>query len=248
VKIFRSRSEIEMIVAGHQPNYLPWLGFFDKLRRCDVFIIEDNIQYEQQGFTNRNRIKTPDGVKWLTVPIEHQGHPLQINEVRISNDGEPSWAKRHWLSLMHNYCKAPFWEKYCGFFEQTYSKEWEKLFDLNLHLIKGLMSIFNLDTPLVMASSLNVFERKNDGVVAKCKILGADILLCGNGAKGYIDLKQFDEEGIKVIFQDFRHPTYRQLYGKFVNDLSVVDYLFCNGPTLNKLQNPELGGKLFARV
>jgi hypothetical protein len=237
-----------MIVAGHQPNYLPWLGFFDKLRRCDVFIIEDNIQYEQQGFTNRNRIKTPDGVKWLTVPIEHVGGPLPINEVRISNDGEPSWAKRHWLSLVHNYGRAPFWEQYCGFFEQTYSKDWTMLLDLNLHLIKGLMGIFNLNTPLVMASSLHVFDKKNDAVLAKCKILGAETILCGNGAKGYIDLKQFYEEGIKVIFQEFYHPTYPQFYGKFVNNLSIVDYLFCNGPTLSKLQIPELGDQPFARI
>lgn len=248
MKIFKARSVTEMIVAGHQPNYLPWLGFFDKLRRSDAFIIEDNIQYEQQGFTNRNRIKTPDGVKWLTVPIEHQGHPLLINEVRISNDGEPSWAKRHWLSLVHNYSKAPFWEKYCGFFEQTYNKDWKMLFDLNMHLIRGLISIFNLDTTLVMASSLRVFEKKNEAVLSKCKTLGAETILCGNGAKGYIDLKQFDDEGIKVIFQDFRHPIYPQLFGKFVSNLSVVDYLFCNGPTFDKLRSPELGVLSYAKI
>ena len=131
-----------MIVAGHQPNYLPWLGFFDKIRRCDLFIIEDNVQYEQQGFTNRNRIKTPDGAKWLTVPIEHVGGPMLINEVKISKKAEPDWAKRHWHSLKHHYSRAPFWKEYCGFFEQTYAKEWTMLFDLNLYLIRGIMRIF----------------------------------------------------------------------------------------------------------
>ena len=172
-----------MIVAGHQPNYLPWLGFFDKIRRCDVFIIEDNVQYERQGFTNRNRIKTPYGAKWLTVPVEHVGGPLLINEVKISKKAEPDWAKRHWFSLMHHYSRAPFWKDYCGFFEQTYAKEWGMLFDLNLYLIRGIMGILDIDTPLIMASSLGVFEGKSEAVLAKCKKVGADTLLWGRGGE-----------------------------------------------------------------
>ena len=230
-----------MILAGHQPNYLPWLGFFDKLRRCDAFIIEDNIQYEQQGFTNRNRIKTPQGVKWLTVPVEHIGRSQRINEVKIANSAEPNWAERHWLSLRHNYCKAPFWDEYCGFFEQTYRKDWKLLIDLNLYLIKGLMVIFNLRTPLVMASSLGVSGSKNEAILAKCRKVGAETILSGNGAKGYIKINLFNEAGIEVVFQDFCHPTYQQCYGDFVSNLSVVDYLFCNGPTFGKLRIPELG-------
>jgi hypothetical protein len=218
-----------MIVAGHQPNYLPWLGFFDKIRCSDVFIIEDNVQYEQQGFTNRNKIKTTHGVKWLTVPVEHVGIPLLINEVKISKSAEPDWAKRHWFSLMHHYRKAPFWKDYCGFFEQTYAREWTMLIDLNLHLIKGIMEIFKIDTPLIMASSLGVFDGKSEAVLAKCKKVRADTLLCGRGAKDYIDLKRFDEEGVKVTFQDFHYPLYPQLYGEFKDELSVVDYLFCKG-------------------
>lgn len=199
------------------------------MRRCDVFIMEDNVQYEQQGFTNRNRIKTPQGPKWLTVPIEHVGGPLLINEVKISNRAEPDWAKRHWLSLKHNYGKAPFWEKYCGFFEETYSQEWTLLINLNMHLIKGIMRILNIETPLVMASSLGVFESKSDAVLAKCKAVGADTQLCGNGAREYLDLTRFDEEGIIVVFQDFCHPVYMQLQSEFTPNLSVVDYLFCAG-------------------
>jgi hypothetical protein len=216
-------------MAGHQPNYLPWLGFFDKIRRADVFIIEDNVQYEQQGFTNRNKIKTPNGSKWLTVPVEHTGGPMSINEVKISRKAEHDWAKRHWLSLKHHYSKAPFWKEYCGFFEQTYAKEWTMLFDLNLNLIKGIMEILKIDTPLILASSLGIFGGKSEAVLAKCKKVGADILLCGMGAMGYIDLKRFESEGIKVVFQDFHYPVYPQLYGTFVDELSVVDYLFCRG-------------------
>jgi len=218
-----------LILAGHQPNYLPWLGFFEKIRNCDVFLIADNIQYEHQGFTNRNRIKNAQGAMWLTVPVEHMGRPMCMNEVRICNVPR-GWAKRHWLSLKFNYCKAPFWEKYCGFFEQTYSQEWALLIDLNMHLIRGIMEMLNIEKPFVMASSMPpVSEKKSEGLLAKCKAFKADTLLSGVGARSYIVLKRFEEEGIKVVFQDFQYAKYPQLYGEFIPNLSVVDYLFCTG-------------------
>jgi hypothetical protein len=218
-----------MIAAGHQPNYLPWLGFFDKMLHSDVFIIEDNVQYEQQGFTNRNKIKTPNGVKWLTVPVEHTGQSLPINKVRIAKNAEPDWAKRHWLSLKHHYNKAPFWSEYCVFFEETYSQEWTLLVDLNMHLIKGLMGFLKIETPLVLASSLGVTGEKSELVLAQCKALGATVQLSGSGARDYLNVKLFEKEGIKVVFQDFKYPEYNQVYGDFVPNLSVVDYLFCTG-------------------
>lgn len=221
-----------LIVAGHQPNYLPWLGFFDKMLHCDVFIIEDNVQFERQGLTNRTRIKTTSGVRWLTVPTEHVGKSLPIDEIMIANEAEPKWAKRHWLTLKFNYCKAPYWEKYGGFFEQTYSQKWVRLIDLNMHFIKGLMKFLNIKKPLVMASSLGVSGEKNELVLAQCKALGATTQFSGIGARDYLDVQRFEEEGIKVVFQNFQHPVYPQLHGKFVPGLSVVDYLFCTGGKL----------------
>ncbi|MCW3996528.1 MAG: WbqC family protein [Candidatus Bathyarchaeota archaeon] len=218
-----------MIVTGHQPNYLPWLGFFDKMRRCDVFIIEDNVQFERQGFTNRNRIMTAEGVRWLTVPIEHENKPLLINEVRIANIAEPDWASRHWLTLKHNYCKAPFWSEFSPFFEDAYKREWVLLMDFNMHLIRGIMRFLNIDKPLVMSSSLGAKGKKTELIIAQCKKLGADTQLAGGGCKQYIDTKRFDEEGIRLVFQDFKHPSYPQMYEGFVANLSVVDYLFCTG-------------------
>src|SRR5512138_3064110 len=128
-----------MIVAGHQPNYLPWLGFFDKIRRSDVFIIEDNVQFERQGFTNRNRVLTADGVRWLSVPIEHANKPLLIKDIKIANKGEPRWGQKHWFTIKHGYCKAPYWSRYADFFEDTYQQEWNRLIDLNMHIIRGIM-------------------------------------------------------------------------------------------------------------
>lgn len=218
-----------MIVAGHQPNYLPWLGFFDKIRRSDLFIIEDNVQFERQGFTSRNRILTSDGVKWLSVPVEHANKPLLINEVKIANESEPDWGKRHWLTLKHNYCKAPFWSEFSEFFEQTYDKQWTMLIDLNMHLIRGIMRFLKIDKPLVMSSSLGAQGKKTELIIAQCKKLGADIQLAGNGCKDYIEDNRFKEEGIKLVFQEFNHPLYTQICEGFVPNLSVVDYLFCTG-------------------
>ena len=218
-----------MIISGHQPNYLPWLGFFDKMLQSDVFIIEDCVQFERQGFTNRNKIKTFQGAKWLTVPVEHSGGVLPINEVMIANKAKPDWAKKHWMNLKHNYSRAPFLEKFSGFFEQTYKRRWSRLVDLNMHLIRGLMRMLDINKPLIMASSLKVSGQKGDLVLAQCKALGATTLFSGVGARDYLDLQKFKEEGINVVFQDFRYPKYSQLAGEFVPNLSVVDYLFWTG-------------------
>ena len=218
-----------MIAAGHQPNYLPWLGFFDKMRRSDVFIIEDNVQYERQGFTSRNRILTANGVRWLSVPVEHANKPLLINEIKIANKAEPEWKERHWLTLKHNYYRAPYWSEYADFFESTYQKEWSLLIDLNMYLIKGIMGFLRIDKPLVLSSSLGVQGKKTELIIAQCKQLGADVQLAGNGCKEYINSERFEQERIKLVFQDFSHPIYAQTCAGFVPNLSVVDYLFCVG-------------------
>jgi len=218
-----------MIVAGHQPNYLPWLGFFDKMVQCDVFVVEDCVQFERQGFENRNRVKIRQGVIWLTAPVEHVGKGLLINEARIANAAEPRWAERHWMTLKQNYHKAPFWEKYQGFFEQAYGRRWELLIDLNVHLIKGVMRFLGIEKRLVMASSLGAGGNKAELVLNQCKALGATVLLAGSGAREYLRPGDFEEKGIKVVFQDFKYPVYEQLHGAFVPDLSVIDYLFCTG-------------------
>jgi hypothetical protein len=218
-----------MIASGHQPNYLPWLGFFDKMRQCDVFVIEDNVQFEQQGFMNRNRVRTFDGVRWLTVPVKHIGRPLSIDEIEIANDAEPDWGRRHWRTLECNYSKAPFWDKYSDFFEGTYSREWQKLIDLNMHVIRGIMHFLKIDRRLVTASSLGVSAKGSELVLAQCKALGAKVHLSGIGGRNYLNLESFQSSGIEVIFQDFQYPVYPQLHGQFVPDLSVVDFLFCTG-------------------
>jgi len=199
------------------------------MAKCDVFVIEDNVQFERQGFQNRNRVKVPGGIRWLTVPVEHVGKDLLINEVRIANAAEPKWAERHWMTLKHNYRKAPFWEEFHGFFEEAYGKHWDLLIDLDMHLIKGVMEVLGIQKKLVMSSALGVGGKKGELVLNQDKKLGATVHLAGSGAREYLDVEAFEKAGVKVVFQEFKYPVYEQLHGAFVPDLSVVDYLFCTG-------------------
>jgi len=215
------------IVAGHQPNYLPWLGFFDKMRQCDIFIIEDTVQFEYHGFTNRNRIKSTSGPVWLTVPVE-AGHSRQaIAQIKIANNADRRWRMRHYGTLHANYATALHWKKYRDFFKYVYERTWDSLLELNIFVIKEIMRVLKTDCQLVMASSLDVHGQKDRLLIEQCKKLGAGLYLSGVGAKNYLDPKRFADEGISVAFQDFTYPTYPQLHGPFIPNLSVVDYLLC---------------------
>jgi hypothetical protein len=216
-------------VAGHQPNYLPWLGFFDKMRSCDLFIIEDSLLLENEGFVRRNVIKGCNGLIALTVPQEHVGDQIPINRVEISKHDRSVWKKKHWLSIKYSYCKAPFWNEFKDFFEEGYGREWRFLFDLNMYFINGIRSFFGIETPMVLSSTLHSSGKKGDLVLSQCKELGATTFLSGIGARVYLDIKKFEAQGIKVAFQDFKHPTYSQLHNGFVPNLSAIDYLFCAG-------------------
>jgi hypothetical protein len=214
-------------VAGHQPNYLPWLGFFDKMRLSDLFIIEDSVLLENRGFEKRNKIKGSQGEIFLSVPVEHIGQQIPINEVKIAK--KSNWKKQHWLSMKYSYCRAPFWQSHQTFFEHAYTLEWEKLVDLNMHLIEGMRNFLGIKTPLLKASNLKANGKKSELILAQCKELGAATYLSGIGAKDYLETQKFEEEGIDVVFQDFQYPSYPQLYGDFVPNLSAADYLFCTG-------------------
>jgi hypothetical protein len=218
-----------MIVSGHQPNYLPWLGFFDKMNNADLFIIENMVQFENRGYTNRNLIKQQMESKWLTVPVEDGDKRKPINEIKISIKGESDWARRHWLSIKYHYFNAPFWYKYHDFFEDAYSRHWEYLIDINLHFINGIRNFLGIKTPMIFASSIKAAGHKSGLVLAQCKAVGADIFFAGTGSQSYLNMAEFEREGVKIVFQDFKHPVYQQVHGEFIPNLSVIDYLFCCG-------------------
>lgn len=218
-----------MIIGILQPGYLPWLGFFEQMHRSDVFVIYDDVQYDKEGWRNRNRIKNVNGIQWLTVPvyIKFENHPL-INEIKIDNTA--NWRKKHLYSIKQNYSKAPFFRKYISIFEEAYAKEWEHLIDIDMYFIVKLASCLGMgNKKMLRSSTLNIKGDRIGRLIKICKLFCADVFYEGVSGNNYIDEKYFMEEGIKVEYQNYKHPVYHQLYGDFIPYLSVVDLIFNHG-------------------
>ena len=217
-----------MIVAVHQPQYLPWLGYFEKICRADTFCYLDSVQYKKNDWQNRNRIKTSQGWQWLTVPVRFQ-FPEKICEVKINST--LNWRKKHLQALVTNYRRAPFFDQFIGVFEQIYATDWEFLAGLNIHTIERLKTALGIDQkPAIKSSQLELREDPTDRLIDICKAVRADTYLSGRDGIQYMDLERFKENGITVIMQDFKHPVYPQNFGGFESNMSVVDLLFNCGP------------------
>ncbi|MBI5682763.1 MAG: WbqC family protein [Deltaproteobacteria bacterium] len=219
----------ERTIGILQPGYLPWLGFFEQMHKSDVFVIYDDVQYDKEGWRNRNRIKTANGIQWLTVPVmvNLEAHPL-VHEVKIDN--KTNWRKKHLSSIRQNYSKAPYFKKYIDIFEEGYSKEWECLVDIDMYFILRLSECLGMDdTKIIKSSALNIDGDKIGRLINICKFFNADTFYEGAAGKNYIDENYFESHGIKMEYQDYKHPIYNQLYGDFVPYLSVIDLLFNHG-------------------
>lgn len=221
-----------MILVGHQPNYLPYLGFFHKIYHCDLFVIVDNVQYVKRGpfgWISRNQIKTPNGPQWLTVPVLVKGKFEQkIMETSI-NTTLP-WGRKHWKSLVSNYAKTPHFSEHADFFEKTYVKPWENLCDLNCAIIFYLMKAFGIERPVKKASEIGALGKGDELILDMCAKTGADSYLHGKHGKDYIEQEKFTQQKITSLYQDFNHPVYLQQFGgDFVPNLSAIDLLFNHG-------------------
>ncbi len=218
-----------MILAAHQPQYLPWLGYFHKMARCDVFVYLDDVQYKKREFQNRNRIRTKDGWQWLTVPVMTKGNYTQdIRDVVLEPGSE--WTHDHWLALQLAYAKAAHFQSVAPGLEAFYKRPWTKLGEMCEAQIDFHRRQFGIDTPLRRSSELGITTMKSQRLVDLCKALGADVYLSGQGARDYLDGDLFARAGIKVVFQEFRHPEYAQAYRGFQSHLAAVDLLFNHGP------------------
>lgn len=216
-----------MIVFVHQPEYLPWLGFFDKLARCDTFVIYDDAQFQHGGFHNRNRIRTKHGWKWLTVPIKH-GHPQIIKEVKIAGD---EWKEKQLNSIQSSYVKTPFFKDYFPLLKEAINFNHELLIGLNLHLIKLTCEILDIKVRMTRTSEFPYSgKEKNEKLVSMCKFLGADTYLCGSGGKNYVDEAKFNDAKITLQWHTYEHPVYKQRFEGFEPNLSIIDLLFNHGP------------------
>ena len=207
----------ERIVAIHQPELLPWLGFLDKLRQCDLFVLLDHVQFEKHYVQNRNRIRTstPRGWSWLTVPVRVKGRFGQpINAVEI--DDTVNWRRKHLAALEQHYHKAPaFWQEWPTL-QAHYQRSVQRLADFNIDLIRWLSGCFGLDKTMIRSSELSVSGSRSELLLAICRKVGATDYLSGVSGREYLDRELFQRAGIRVRFQEFHHPIYRQCYEPFI--------------------------------
>ncbi|HXS99721.1 MAG TPA: WbqC family protein [Elusimicrobiota bacterium] len=224
-----------MIVAAHQPNFLPWLGYFDKMRKADMFITVDHVQMERQSFQNRTRIKTAEGARWITVPVVQSSRDERVADKRVDNsrEGRFRWGRKMALTLKYAYQSAPHYAEYAPALTEILEGRWDLLADLNHRLIDFCRDALKIATPMRRSSEMKIAGTRSEMVLDMCRQVGAKAYLSGAGAsKGYLDVAAFERAGIEVLWQDFPHPRYEQRppASPFIEKLSVLDLLFNRGP------------------
>ena len=222
-----------MLVAIHQPHYLPWLGYLHRMAQADLFVLLDHVQFERGNYQNRTRVRINGAAQWLTVPVQQHSQKERIADKRIEN--RLDWARAHYETLRRAYggnAAGGYFGAYAAQLRAIYSMQWERLVDLNDALLELLRGAFDIRTPLVRSSTLGVDGRKSELVLNICRAVGASGLLVGLGAsREYLDRAAFAAAGIELRFQEFSHPQYRQAgAAPFIPGLSAVDLLFNCGP------------------
>ncbi len=218
-----------MRVGIHQPHYMPWLRYLQKIAASDVFILLDDVDYTKNGWQNRNKIKGANGWMYLSVPV-NASLGILIRDVRIAPG---DWAVKHLRALEVNYSRAPYFEQYIGSFSDLYRTSWTHLGELNQAMMDFYMSALGIKTRVVRSSDLNVTEVSTDRLISLCNAVGGTSYYTGEYAvNAYLDTDAFKRAGIGLEFQKWHCPEYKQLYPKagFIPDLSIPDLLFNLGP------------------
>ena len=217
-----------MMLAAHQPQFAPWLGFFDKLDRADVFVLLDDVQFKKNEWQNRNRIKGAAGPQWLTVPVSGRfGEAIGSLDIAQKED----WPTRHLKTLRTCYGRAPHFVETFSRYERVARRQWEKLAALNVELLKDIVAQLNLETAILLASEMGPMPaHRDERLIELCRRCGAQDYLAGAGGRDYMELERYEAAGLNVVFQDYQHPEYPQLFGDFTPNLSVLDLLFNCGP------------------
>lgn len=217
-----------MKVTIHQPQFLPWLGYLEKIARADLFVVLDQVQFKKQEWQNRNRIRTADEWQWLTVPV-HQRFGQRIHEVHVNR--QVDWRRRHLRALALHYAKAPYRDLALAGLRRLYETDWERLVDLNLAVIRWLLETFQITTPVRLASELSLRDQPTDRLIDICRAVGAATYLAGPGAEQYLDRPRFERSGLRLELQRFQHPVYIQCYDPFIPGMSALDLLLMEGPS-----------------
>ncbi len=212
------------ITVIHQPDFLPYLGFFHRLLHADLFVILDDVQFLRQGWHHRDKIKTPNGEQWLTLEIKKAPQCTNINEILLFGN---NWRKSHLEQLKRNYKKSKYFNEIFIYIEELYNGSYEKMIDINMASIQMLLKLFDINIKLDFSSNYDFHTKSNERLVDILKKVGATHYLSGIGAKDYLKDEFFKTSKIELLWQEFKHPTYNQLYDKkFIPYLSSIDLLF----------------------
>ncbi len=221
-------------IAILQSNYIPWRGYFDIINMVDEFILYDCMQYTRRDWRNRNKIKTSQGLKWITIPVEVKGKYFQkINETKIS---DKEWGKKHWSIIKQNYSKAHYFNEFKDIFEELYLKcEEEYLSQINYKFIVTICDILGINTKIRWSSEFNLVEGQTEKLLGICKDCEADVYLSGPAAKDYFDEELAKKENIQVEWMDYSgYPEYNQLFKPFEHGVTILDLIFNEGTNATK--------------
>ncbi len=218
-------------VAILQSNYIPWKGYFDIINMVDEFILYDDMQYTRRDWRNRNKIKTPAGVKWLTIPVDTKGKYFQkINETKIADH---DWSREHWRSLCLNYAKAPYFKQYEALFEGLYEQagRMDYLSHVNHLFLTRICQLLGIKTAITWSSDYELIDGKTERLAALVASAGGDYYLSGPAAKDYIQDEVFEDYHIQLDYMNYDgYPDYPQLHGDFEPNVSILDLIFMTGP------------------
>jgi len=214
------------IVTIHQPNYIPWAGFYSKVKKADTYVILDTVEYTKNSVINRNRIRIKDGECYLTIPIEKKYHSARIMDVCLPQDTK--WKSNHWATIECNYSKAEFFQEHAAKFKKFYEKDYEFLWQINTEIADYEMECFGIHPEIVKASELDLDPalRKTDLLIEILKKTGAEKYLSGPSGRNYLEEEKFASAGIELEYFEYKHPEYKQRYPGFVPNLSAIDLLF----------------------
>lgn len=208
------------------------MGFFKKIQSSDLFVFLDDVQYEKNWVQNRNKIRTSDGSMWLTVPVNASIGSL-LKDIKIENT--TNWRAKHKKSIQINYSKTSYFKDFWPSLEQIYEKNYDLLIDIDMEIIKLLMKELQIKTKTIFSSELGISDKGSDRILNICKKLGADVYLSGILGSDYLNLKNFEENNIKVQFQNFQHPVYEQYYKPFLPNMASIDLIFNEGKNAPKI-------------
>ncbi len=220
-----------MKVVANQSNYLPWKGYFDLIHDADLFVFYDDVQYTKNDWRNRNKIKTPNGRQWLTIPLGAHQHG-RINQVTLPLDR--AWLATHWRLLEKNYRATPHFSRYESFFREVYTRRlWTRLAELNQFLITTIAREFlGIATEFIDSTRFGLTSHKQQRILDLLEAVGAHTYISGPAAKGYLDETCFQAKGIALIWKDYAgYPEYPQFHPPFEHAVSIVDLLFQTGPS-----------------